>query len=67
MQSNTLTQKQRRKFNVDSKEDIDYYRKFLMERKWGQEGCPFLLEDPWTSVPSMIETKLVYHFLGIKG
>lgn len=53
-------------FDVRNKSDVEVFRKFLIENKWGAEGCPFEIEYPWTSVPDMIKDKLVRHHLKIK-
>ena len=58
--------KQRRFFNEKSKEDIEMARGFFREHKWGLDGCPFLLEYPYMSIPDMIKDKLVHKSLGLE-
>jgi hypothetical protein len=45
-------------FDVDSKADLKAYKEFLVNKKWGTNGCPFELEWPWLSIPDMISHKI---------
>lgn len=58
---------QKRFFNVNEKKDVDVFKKFLKNRAWGKTGCPFILEEPWLSIPDMIKDKLVRHYLKVKN
>ena len=44
---------------------IDIYKKFISSRRWGDEGCPFMLEFPYLTIPDMIKDKLMYKFLKV--
>ena len=55
----------KRDFNVNSKKDVALYRTFLIEGKWGLDGCPFALEYPYLTVPDMIKDKLIHKYLKI--
>ena len=57
--------KNKRHFNVNSKVDREIYRNFLVKGGWGSEGCPFLLEEPYNSIPYMIQEKIVCKTLNI--
>lgn len=50
---------QKREFDVNSKRDLSEYRDFLKTSKWGSNGCPFVLEYPYLTIPDMIKDKLV--------
>ena len=56
----------RRKFDMNKKEDVEIYKHFLINNNWKITGsCPFELEYPWNSVPDMIKDKLVRKFLKV--
>jgi hypothetical protein len=59
--------KQKVFFNVKNKKHIKHYSEFLQTGAWGIDGCPYILEFPYLSVPYMIKDKLVNKFLKIKG
>jgi hypothetical protein len=60
-----ILSKDRIKFNVNDKSDINMYANFLKTGSWGATGCPFALEYPYVSVPDMIKDKLIRKFLGV--
>jgi hypothetical protein len=60
-----LNSKVKRQFNVNSEVDYKAYKKFLVNGGWGKEGCPFVAEWPWVSVPDMIKTKIVAKTLNV--
>ena len=47
----------KRKFDVNSKDDLRLYKQFLETKGWGTP-CPFELEWPWLSIPDMISHKI---------
>jgi hypothetical protein len=53
-----LTFNQKRKFDPKNKKDIELFKKFMAENKWG-EPCPFLLEEPHTIIPEMLKDKYI--------
>lgn len=53
-----LTANQKRKFDPKNKKDIELFKKFMAENKWG-EPCPFLLEEPHTIIPEMLKDKYI--------
>jgi hypothetical protein len=59
--------KAKRQFDVNSKTDAELFKKFLINRSWGSDGCPFVLEQPYLGIPEMIKDKLVHKYLGIKN
>lgn len=61
-----LKEKAKRNFNVNEKKDLDTYKKFLIKGGWGKEGCPFLVEHPYVSIPYMIQEKIVKNLLNVK-
>jgi hypothetical protein len=51
---------------MNSKEDVEIYKYFLVNNNWKNVGiCPFELEYPYISVPDMIKDKLVRKFLKV--
>ena len=60
----TLIRK-KRMFSEQSNEDVAMAKKFFSEHTWGSEGCPFVLEYPYMTIPDMIKDKLIHKTLGI--
>ena len=56
----------KRNFDVNNKKDVALYRTFIIEGRWGVEGCPFALEYPYLTVPDMIKDKMVHKIFGIE-
>ena len=64
MQAITLVKK--RKFDLNSKKDVEIYKSFLETNSWKITGsCPFQLEFPYLTVPDMIKDKLVRKYLKV--
>ena len=63
----SIEKKIRRVFNENNKADVEAYRQFLVNSSWGHSGCPFLLEEPFASIPGMIDNKLIRKFLKIQN
>ena len=61
-----MMQRTFKNFDVNDQKDLDRYKKFLQYGAWGKEGCPFICEDPWLSVPDMIKDKIARHFLKLR-
>lgn len=57
--------KVKRNFNVNNKKDVALYKTFIIQGRWGVDGCPFILEYPYLSVPDMIKDKLIHKYLNI--
>lgn len=53
----------KREFNPGSKEDLSAYSSFLKNSQW-KDGCPFIVEWPFTDVVSMIKHKIVERHIG---
>ena len=62
---NQMIKRNLKPFDPANKQDLDSYKKFILNNAWGPTGCPFTLEDPWLSVPDMIKDKIARHFLKI--
>ena len=60
-----LTTSNKRKFDINSKKDIELYRSFLTNRRWGGTGCPFVLEFPHLTIPDMIKDKMMNKYMKI--
>jgi hypothetical protein len=58
--------RQKRFFDEKSKVDIAVARRFFEEHRWGNDGCPFILEYPYITIPDMIKDKLIHKALGIE-
>ena len=50
-------------FDVKSKTDLLLFKKFIDETSWGGKPCPFILEEPFITVPDMIKDKFCRHYL----
>lgn len=62
-----LQSSNKRKFDIDSKEDIELFKYFLVNHDWRITGtCPFELEFPYLSIPDMIKDKLIYKYLKVE-
>ena len=57
--------RQRRFFDEKSKKDIAAAKQFFTKFCWGTDGCPFIFEYPYLSIPDMIRDKLIHKALGI--
>ncbi len=57
--------RQKRYFNEKSTKDIDVARHFFSTHTWGNDGCPFILEYPYITIPDMIKDKMIHKSLGI--
>ena len=55
----------KRPFDPKNKSDITLLKKFLQEDRWGNP-CPFLLEEPYLTIPDMMINKYIKFQLGIK-
>ena len=49
-------------FDPSNKKHLVDYAKFLKYSNW-KDGCNYLLEDPYMDIPTMINEKIVNHFL----
>ena len=58
--------KPKRYFDINSRKDVQMYRGFLTNHSWGIDGCPFILEYPYLSIPDMIKDKLIHKFLKVE-
>jgi hypothetical protein len=64
MQAIKLNKK--RKFDINSKADVEIYKSFLETNSWKITGsCPFVVEFPYMTVPDMIKDKLIRKFLKV--
>ena len=49
-------------FDATNKKHLKDYAEFLKYNNW-KSGCRYLLEDPYMDIPTMINEKIVHHFL----
>jgi hypothetical protein len=60
----------KRPFNPKNKSDITLLKKFLQENRWGEAPqwlpCPFLLEEPYLTIPDMMKDKYIKYQLGVE-
>lgn len=49
-------------FDPSNKDHVEDYAKFLKNSNW-TNGCSYLLEQPFHDIPTMINNKLIKHFL----
>lgn len=52
-------------FDPNDLKDVEIFKNFLTENRWPEKGCPFILENPYISIPHMIQDKMVRKFLNI--
>ena len=57
--------KPKRFFNVNKQEDVQAFKKFMEKTAWGPDGCPFILQEPFLSVPDMVKDMLLRKYLGV--
>ena len=53
-------------FDVNSKKDVERFRGFMQNAAWGYDGCPYILEFPYLTIPDMITDKLIHKFLKVE-
>ena len=59
---NAIKPRERVIFNPSNKSHLKDYARFLKNSNW-KDGCGYLLEQPFQDIPSMINNKLIRHFL----
>jgi hypothetical protein len=57
-----IQEKPRVLFDPNNKKHLVDYASFLKYNNW-KNGCQYLLEDPYMDIPTMINEKVVSHFL----
>jgi hypothetical protein len=55
----------KRIFNPSDKKDMECFKKFIKQGRWDANGCPFMLENPYISIPHMIQDKIVKNIFRI--
>lgn len=50
-------------FDVSNREHLMVYDRFIKTSSWGKDGCFFDLEEPFISIPHMIDHKLALRYL----
>ncbi len=53
-----LLNNQKRTFDPKNKKDIELFKFFLANDKWG-EPCPFILQEPYLTIPEMLKDKYI--------
>ena len=56
---------QKHLFNPKNKEHVFLLKTFLSSNRWGKP-CPFLLEEPYVTIPDMIKDKYIKYQLGVE-
>lgn len=56
-----LASRSRVKFDPTNVQHMLDYADFLKSNNW-RHGCPYYLEDPYTDIPTMIQSKIAQHF-----
>jgi hypothetical protein len=49
-------------FDTNNEQHLRDYAQFVQTNNW-KNGCNYLLEDPFHDIPTMINSKVVTHFL----
>jgi len=57
-----LKPRERIHFDPANSEHVEDYANFIKQSNWSS-GCRYLLEQPFQDIPSMINNKLIRHFL----
>ena len=52
-------------FDPKNKYHLNLFKYFLNENRWGTP-CPFLLEEPYLTIPDMMKDKYIKSQLGIQ-
>jgi len=52
-------------FDPKDKQHIGLLKSFIKASKWGTP-CPFLLEEPYLTIPDMLKDKYIKSQLGLK-
>jgi hypothetical protein len=60
-----LLTNRKRIFNPKNKNDVELLKQFLVKNSWGSP-CPFILEEPYLTIPDMIKDKYIKLALGIR-
>jgi hypothetical protein len=55
-----LNKPQKRFFDPQSKKDMMVAKMFFKSHTWGDGGCPFFLEFPYSTVPDMMKDKIIH-------
>ena len=58
--------KQKVPFDLENTRHVNLYKGFLASNRWGTNGCPFILEFPYLTIPDMIKDKMIHKFLKVK-
>jgi hypothetical protein len=53
-------------FDANNKKDIERFRLFMEQAAWGSDGCPYILEFPYLTIPDMITDKLIHKFMKVE-
>lgn len=59
-----LIHNQKRSFDPKNKKDIEAFRTFMADNKWGGP-CPFILEEPYLTIPDMLKDRYIRHQLNV--
>lgn len=57
-----LKPRERVHFDPSNTDHVKDYANFIKYSGW-KDGCKYLLEQPYQDIPSMINNKLIKHFL----
>ena len=57
---------QKRFFDPKSKKDMALAKVFFKTQSWGNKGCPFFLELPYSTIPDMMKDKIIHKTFGLK-
>lgn len=53
----------KRTFDPSRREDLLAYKEFITNSSWGSNGCPFELEWPHLTIPSMLAEKISAYYV----
>lgn len=55
----------KRIFDPSISDDVEAFKYFVINHKWKDRVCPFLLDWPYLSIPDMIKDRITKHTLNI--
>ncbi len=53
-------------YRPEIKEHRMMYFKFRVDNKWGQQGCPFDLEEGFVSIPALCEKRTLDYYANVE-
>lgn len=52
-------------FDINNKQHIKLVQYYVENLSWGDDGCPFVCEYPYLTVPDMIKDQVLHKFFKV--